>query len=247
MASGVISITNSTISTNDHDRTGSNSPVGGGIFVGQGVTFRLTNTTLSGNNVVEASNQGQGGGLYAFAPASSAGKSFLTGSTVSGNTAPSDGGGILSTQAIDFNSPTTISGNSSGRFGAGIWVNHSNGTTVISKATMTGNSATTSGGAIYLGSSTTANVLSMSFSRIVGNTGGGFKGLAVDAGTANVENNWWGCNTGPSAAPCDTAGVLGTGIQQRRARHDFRRAGDDSSNRHGNRDFYRDISRSGFG
>ena len=76
---------------------------------------------------------------------------------------------------------------------------------------MTGNSATTNGGAIDLASATTANVLNMSFSRIVGNTGGGFSGLAVDGGTANVENNWWGCNTGPSAAPCDTAGAISGG------------------------------------
>ncbi|MGI8641285.1 MAG: Ig-like domain repeat protein, partial [Pyrinomonadaceae bacterium] len=212
VASGVISITNSTISNNDPDRTGSNSPIGGGIFVGQGVTFRLTNTVISSNNVVEAFNQGQGGGLYAFGPASSAGKSFLTGSTVSGNTAPSDGGGILSTQPIDFNSPTTISGNSSGRSGGGIFVNHSNGTTVISKATMTGNSATTNGGAIYLGTSTTTNILNMSFSRIVGNTSASFNGLLTTGGTANVENNWWGCNTGPSAAPCDTAGATAPGV-----------------------------------
>ena len=51
----------------------------------------------------------------------------------------------------------------------------------------------------------------MSFSRIVGNTGGGFTGLVTRGGTANVENNWWGCNTGPSAAPCDTAGTSGGG------------------------------------
>ena len=203
-----ISITNSTISNNDPDRTGNASPIGGGIFVGQQTTFRLTTTTILTNNVNEAFNNGQGGGLYAFGPANSgAGKSFLTGSTVSGNLAPSDGGGVLSTQPIDFNAPTIISNNSSGRNGGGIWLNHTNGTTVINKATMTGNNANGTGGAMYLASATTANVLNVNFSRIVGNTGGGFKGLAVDAGTANVENNWWGCNTGPSAAPCDTAGV----------------------------------------
>jgi CSLREA domain-containing protein len=210
--SGFVSITNSTISNNDPDRSPvSSSPIGGGIFVGTATTYRLTNTIVSNNNVVESNNMGQGGGIYAFGPASTAGKSFLTGSTVSGNIAPSDGGGILSTQPIDFNAPTTISNNQSGRFGGGLWINHTNGTTVISEATITGNSATTNGGAIYLASSTTANVLNMSFSRIAGNTGGGFRGLAVDGGTGSVESNWWGCNTGPSAAPCDTAGVIGTG------------------------------------
>lgn len=205
-----VSITNSTLSNNDPDRTGANSPLGGGLFVGTVTTYRLTNTVVTTNNVNEANNQGQGGGIYSFGPASAAGKSFLTGLTVTSNTAPSDGGGILSLQPLDINSPTIISNNSSGRFGGGLFVNHSNGTTAMSEATIVGNSATTTGSAIYLGSATTANVLNVSFSRIVGNTGTGLD-VAIDAGTATVENNWWGCNTGPSAAPCDTAGVVGTG------------------------------------
>ncbi len=209
VGSGVVSITNSTISSNNPGRTGNNSPIGGGIFVGQGVTYRLTNTTLSGNSVVGGNNQGQGGAIYAFGPASSAGKSFLTGSTIMSNSAPSDGGGVYSLQALDINAPTIIRNNSSGRSGGGIFLNHSNATTVMSKSTLTGNSATLNGGAVYLGTSTTANVLNMSFSRIVGNTAGTFSGLVTTGGIANVENNWWGCNTGPSAAPCDTAGASG--------------------------------------
>ncbi len=113
--SSFISLTGSTISNNDPDRAGAAPPLGGGLFIGFATTFRLTNTVISNNNVVESSNLGEGGGIYAFSLASaSAGKSFITGSTISGNTAPGDGGGMLSTQPIDFNSPTTISNNSSG-------------------------------------------------------------------------------------------------------------------------------------
>jgi hypothetical protein len=103
-----------------------------------------------------------------------------------------------------------MNNNSSGRFGGGLFVNHGSGTTAISKITMVGNSATTTGSAIYLGTTTTANNLTMSFSRIVGNTGAGLDVATAD-GTATVENNWWGCNTGPNTAGCDTAGVTATG------------------------------------
>ena len=44
-------------------------------------------------------------------------------------------------------------------------------------------------------------------------TGGG-NGLRVDnggPGTVIATNNWWGCNDGPSAAPCDTAILDGSG------------------------------------
>ena len=83
----------------------------------------------------------------------------------------------------------------------------------LTKATLTGNSSGTSGGAIDVGSQTGANgnVLNLSFSRIAGNSGGGFTGVVTRGGTANMENNWWGCNTGPSAAPCNTAGTTGGG------------------------------------
>jgi hypothetical protein len=58
--------------------------------------------------------------------------------------------------------------------------------------------------------------LTVSFSRIVGNVGGtgGGDGLRVDnggPGTVTATNNWWGCNSGPSAPPCDTAVLSGAG------------------------------------
>ena len=54
---------------------------------------------------------------------------------------------------------------------------------IFTKATMVGNSSGTSGGAIDVGSQTGANgnILNMSFSRIVGNTGGGFTGSLLAA------------------------------------------------------------------
>ncbi len=46
-----------------------------------------------------------------------------------------------------------------------------------------------------------------------GGTGGG-NGLRVDnggPGTVIATNDWWGCNSVPSAAPCDTAVLSGAG------------------------------------
>ncbi|MBS1797258.1 MAG: Ig-like domain repeat protein [Acidobacteria bacterium] len=199
-----------TVTNNQPSRIGLSSSFGGGIFVGTTTPVFLTNVTINNNSVNGSGGQGQGGGIFAFGPSGGGGSSFLTTSTVSNNLAPSDAGGMYATQRFDINGPTTISGNSSGRFGGGLFYNHGNVTSTISKATITGNTATTQGGGIYLGSSPTANLLNVSFSRIVGNTGGGFTGLAADAGTATATNNWWGCNTG-AAAPCNTAGAITTG------------------------------------
>jgi len=209
---GSVTITNSTISNNAPARTSPGaSPFGGGIFFGTTTKFSISGSAITGNNVNGSGGQGQGGGIMAFGPSGSGGISTIANTAISTNAAPSDGGGIYSTQPITFTTPIAFSGNSSGRFGGGLFINHSSGTTTLSKAVFTGNSATTTGSAIYLGSSTTANILNMSFSRLAGNTGGGLKGVATAGGTVNAENNWWGCPTGPAAAPCDTAGTAGGG------------------------------------
>ena len=138
------------------------------------------------------------------------GNSNFSSVTITNNVTQDRGGGIFTERGLTFTGPTIISNNSTGINGGGISMNVFMSSVNISKATMVGNSAGTSGGAIDVGSQTGANgnILNMSFSRIVGNTGGGFTGLVTRGGTANVESNWWGCNTGPSAAPCDTAGVV---------------------------------------
>src|SRR6185503_691525 len=60
---------------------------------------------------------------------------------------------------------------------------------------------------IYVGNSN----VTMSKSLIVGNSAPTGKGIHknVNAATATVTNNWWGCSTGPAAAPCDTATTAG--------------------------------------
>ncbi|MBK9768804.1 MAG: DUF11 domain-containing protein [Chloracidobacterium sp.] len=208
---GAVTINNTVITGNAPARTGGASPAGGGLFVGTTTPYFISLSGFSSNTVNGSGGQGQGGGIFAFGPGGTGGNSTMSGSSVTSNTAPSDAGGLYTTQRIDISPTANFVSNTSGRFGGAIFINHASSTSSVSKAVIRNNSATTTGSGIYLGSSTTANVLNVSFSRIVNNTGAGLRGLATAGGTANAENNWWGCSTTPTAAPCDTVGNTGLG------------------------------------
>ena len=150
-------------------------------------------------------------GAYSFYdPQPSNGTSTITNCTIISNSVPGDGGGIYSTQALTI-TRCTFSGNTSGRTGGGLYINHQNTTTSITKSTFVSNNATTRGGAISHGANSTGNNLIVNFCRITGNTAGSQPGIAVEGGVASLENNWWGCNLGPSNTPCDQSAVFGTG------------------------------------
>ncbi len=199
---GGTSFTNTTFTGNLPARAGAASPIGGAMFFGTATRFVFTGVTVTSNNVNGSAGQGQGGGVFAFGPSGSAGISTIANSSFVTNAAPSDGGGLYTTQPITFTTPITFNGNTSGRFGGGLY-NSVVGTTGISEAIFVSNSATTQGGGIF----NNVGTLNVNFSRFSGNTGGGFNGLSIAGGTVNAENNWWTCNTGPSAAPCNTAGT----------------------------------------
>ncbi|MBK9711283.1 MAG: immunoglobulin domain-containing protein [Kouleothrix sp.] len=218
---GSANISGATIQNSIASRNSPSSGNGGGLSVfcvnsGKTANLTISNSTIQNNSTrsVGGTNNGQGGGLFFFGACAGT-PTFnyqLHHVTITGNSAGSDGGGIYSTAPLTIDNAggaTAISGNSSGRSGGGIWLNHTSSTSNITKVTISGNSAADGGGGIRLDSSATGNVLNLSFSRIVGNTAGGGKGsgLSVNNGTANAANNWWGCSTGPSAAPCDTAKV----------------------------------------
>jgi hypothetical protein len=90
-------------------------------------------------------------------------------------------------------------------------------TTTLDKVTVTGNVASLAsadqrgGGGIATG----GGAVGVHNSRIFGNTAGGLGGSGLhkdlNGGTTNATGNWWGCNTGPAAAPCDTAVMNGGG------------------------------------
>ena len=198
--SGQVTITNSTISNNHPARVGGNSPVGGGIFFGVNMKFVLTNTNITGNSVTGSGGQGQGGGIFFFGDATPVG-SAIHGGTIANNQAPSDGGGIYTTDALTIDQGTVFSVNSSGRYGGGL-LNNATGTTTLINVTFLNNSATSAGGGIRNDSNASA-VLNVSFSRIVGNTAPIGSGVSRLAGTLTADDNWWGCNYGP--------GTTGTG------------------------------------
>lgn len=209
---GTVNISNATIQNNKAGTNGNAaSGLGGGIFFGTTDAGNTVNVTF--NNATIANNQAlggvkQGGGLFIFGGAG-AYNYQLHGVTITGNSAASDGGGIYSTAPLTIDQGSVISNNTSGRAGGGIWLNHANRTSTITGVTITGNQATDGGGGIRLDSSATSNNLTLSFSRLVNNMAGSGKGsgLSVNNGAATAVNNWWGCSTGPSAAPCDTAKV----------------------------------------
>ena len=96
---------------------------------------------------------------------------------------------------------TIISNNSAGRNGGGLWSNILNLPALqhvtLSKVTITGNTATSDGGGIHVDSAAAAqgNNLTISFSRLAGNTGGTGSNLGNVTGSVTATNNWWGINT----------------------------------------------------
>jgi uncharacterized repeat protein (TIGR01451 family)/CSLREA domain-containing protein len=141
-------IRNSTFSSN-HAAAG-----GGGIFVGQGSSLRLIDSTLDGNEADDL-----GGGIF------SAGTLDVSGSTISNNRAGNNGGGVASdgTAAIVL---STISGNhATASTGGGI---RNRGSLQLRSATVTRNQAGQAGGGIFGGEGN----LSTANSIIAGNTAG---------------------------------------------------------------------------
>ncbi|HEX8265600.1 MAG TPA: Ig-like domain repeat protein, partial [Pyrinomonadaceae bacterium] len=219
--SGNVTLTNVTISNNR-----SSNPSAGGITIpanGGGLAalagpynLTITNSTITGNTAQTNS----GGGIY-FQHISTANSVFqISGTTISNNSAFSQGGGInfVGSGTVSFTlQNSTVSGNTSGTGaggvaqGGGIFVTPMTGSATINKTTiinnvLSSNASINRGGAgIAAGEGNTT----ISYNRIVGNTGAGTLGNGlnkdVNPGAANAAENWWGCSTGPSAAPCDTA------------------------------------------
>jgi hypothetical protein len=114
---------------------------GGGIFSSGFASTAVNSSTLSNNSAT------YGGGIYNL------GSVILSGSTLSGNFASRDGGGIFNVPATVPNPLGTVtvldcmlSGNSAGDSGGGIY--NLGGTVILSGSTLSGNSASNNGGGI---------------------------------------------------------------------------------------------------
>ncbi len=223
---GGVTISNSIIQGNSVVNTGS-AGLGGGIAINFDAHMTMTASQVKNNSAVQnctpTCGLGAGGGIIGFAPqnvSAATGESFIHSSTISGNQAAGFGGGINTSASISIDQGTVISGNTAGtdgsnptahasQEGGGLYLNpaascplSSTCTATLGKLTITGNKATGNGGGISYGNLTagTVGALSMSFSRLAGNTtsGGSGSNLSNNHGTATVTDNWWGTNNATS-------------------------------------------------
>ncbi len=182
---------------------------GGGVdvyFTGSGNSTTFTNCVISYNR----SRTSYGGGMNVDSSATGTNTLTLTNVTFSNNrtmstTSTSDGGALnvygnnvtvnIYDSTFTDNTVPTVS-----KYGGAIFSRPNSGSVNIERTVFTGNSAYY-GGAIYANLS---HPVTITYSRFVGNTATAGSGIYVDGSTVTAENNWWGCSTGPSAAPCDT-------------------------------------------
>ena len=131
------------VSMNQLTITGGNNTGsdGGGIFVGDGASLHLNQSTVSDNSVDNsvAGLFSRGGGIYALDSTLT-----LTQSTVSGNSSTRDGGGIHALNSTVTLTQSTVSGNSATRYSGGI-IAHTSSVN-LTQSTVSGNSSTDSGG-----------------------------------------------------------------------------------------------------
>jgi FG-GAP repeat len=205
--------------------------VGGGINLFADIdNVTISDSTFSGNATTtdpSAASFYEGGGI--FIRHTNGGVVTLTNDTFSANDSASRGGGI----SIDSGGNQTVSitggsiiNNVSGTYsggageGGGIYIAYGGGATSLNQVSITGNSLSGNtsdhrgGGGIAVGNVTSA--VNVSYCRITGNTASGSTGTGLhkdnNTGTVNANENWWGCNAGPGASPCDTAVVGGAGV-----------------------------------
>jgi hypothetical protein len=183
---------------------------GGGVDVyqtGSGNVTSFTDCVISYNR----NRNSYGGGLNFDQTGS--GSLTLTRVTFDHNQTPTSWGGALNlfgenpTITITDSTFTNNTTLSTSQGGAIYYRPTTSGSLTIDKSTLSGNSSGF-GGSIYAESFP----VTISNSRIVGNTAT-YSGSGIYVWTATVTstNNWWGCSTGPSAAPCDRTFVEGGG------------------------------------
>lgn len=119
--SGALTLINSTISNNTADGIGPpgyECGSGGGIKSERG-TLTLVNSTVSGNQARagKTHSRGRGGGIHIGCSCTA----VFTNSTISGNKAARDGGGVAIMGTLQLVN-CTISGNRAAREGGGVWV-----------------------------------------------------------------------------------------------------------------------------
>ncbi|HEX2684782.1 MAG TPA: hypothetical protein VHL77_12645, partial [Ferruginibacter sp.] len=186
-----LTINNCHFDNNVCPSVGGSGGLGGAIYMFQG-TLNIDQSTFTNNKSMD----GDGGAIiYLLYNLGDNGVINITNSTFSNNTAGASGGAIRFLSQ-DFNISQTF-------------------VVDIQKNTFLNNAAAGFGGAISADNSVASSTANIHYNRFVGNSSALFAGTGAlhfvkSHGSANAENNWWGCNTGPSSG-CDRAATTGTG------------------------------------
>jgi hypothetical protein len=174
--SGILTISDSTIDSNNAADTGGTGS-GGGIYTPNSAGLTLDNVVVS-NNVAASS----GGGLYLNSVA------HLTGCTFVGNQSSGAGGAIFNVGGNVTLTNSAVSANSAGPYGGGISALSAQIT--LDHSEVIGNTASSGGG--LSAQSSTINTYS---STIAGNTGFLGGGIYLDGSTAYIDGSTISTNT----------------------------------------------------
>ncbi|MGH7801374.1 MAG: autotransporter domain-containing protein [Thermodesulfobacteriota bacterium] len=153
------------------------SHAGGGIFLNNGGTVNITNSTISGNTA-----DNDGGGIF------NSGNMTITNSTINNNEAVESGGGIENADGTITITNSTISDNTAGVEGGGINNNVQEGTSIITvtNSTISGNTAVEGGGIENLDGTVNITNSTISDNMATHSDGGGIGNFV--SGTINMNN-----------------------------------------------------------
>jgi hypothetical protein len=192
-----VSISNCIFNSNTIDPSHSGGSGGALAMVGGG-NMSIDHCTLFGNSV----NTGDGGALYYFLPNSTSGSLTVTRCQFTNNktTGATGSGGAMAIGVAGSAGSTTSS------------------ITIQRNSFLLNQTAAGFGGAIAITNSfSPTNSALINYNRLLGNTASAHPttsalGVFATQGNVDATNNWWGCNTGPTAATgCDKAALTATG------------------------------------
>jgi len=183
---GALATIQRTVITNNQTPSG----VGAGIFVGTNTPIQISDSTISNNTTgTTASSTGQGAGIYYFST-NLATASFITNSTLSGNTAVgsgADGGAVYAGRPLTI-SNSTLHSNQSGRDGGALLVSLSEtgDSMSLTNVTISGNTAAGDGGGYVQSSGGDAAVTFTNVTVTNNRVGTGFNGGGLHSRTNGV-------------------------------------------------------------
>jgi hypothetical protein len=229
---GTLELDNCTVSGNRSAENGGGISTFGNIPIILSATTITSNTssvTLGGSE--DQQGTGYGGGVFFNTDTASGVESQISSSTFSNNAASDNtaggnphGAGLDAETGLKITNSqftgNTLTTGSGGADGGAIHLQATTYAPLLTGLTVTGNTAQLGGG-LYIDSEGTGGVskpVTLQYSLITGNTASGsgkglYVGDATGSSAVNATEDFWGCNTGPSASPCDTAANNGTTSQ----------------------------------